>query len=455
MARSADAIVERLARTLSRVFFREVEVQGQERIPRGVPLLLVANHHNSLVDPVLIWGSLGLQPRFLAKATLWNVPGVRRLLDLGGVVPVHRAQDGGDMSRNAETFARCFDALAEGGTVALFPEGISHDAPHLADLKTGAARIVLGAAEERGVHNARIVPIGLTFEAKGQFRSRALVRVGRPIDPEPWIKRYADEPREASRDLTEKVRGGLHAVTLNYPSREEARLLDQAADVFAAQERELPARMALAEAFAVRRDFIAGYERLRESAPEQVQRVADRAERYATSLEREGVRDDHVASRYPGEEVGAFVVGSLSLLLFWLPLAFVGTILNFLPYRLLGIGAGFTKTGDLPATVKLFGGFFLFPLTWLAWAILAGTTMSAAAGLLTFSLGPLTGWYAMRFHERYERFWEEAVPYVRLKLRPERAAALREERDALKREVHAIAELDRPAAAAKDRTSAD
>ena len=46
-----DAFVEWLARTLMRVFFPEIEGGGLERIPRDVPLVVVAKHHNSLIHP--------------------------------------------------------------------------------------------------------------------------------------------------------------------------------------------------------------------------------------------------------------------------------------------------------------------------------------------------------------------------------------------------------------------
>ena len=163
-----DGFVEFLARCLMRIFFRQVDVIGAERIPRGVPLVLVANHHNSLVDPLLVLGFLGAHPRFLAKSTLFSVPVLRWLLKLGGVIPVYRQQDAGeDTTNNQQTFSLCHEALARGGTVALFPEGISHDAPHLARMKTGAARIALGAETEHGPLGLRVVPIGLTFDEKG------------------------------------------------------------------------------------------------------------------------------------------------------------------------------------------------------------------------------------------------------------------------------------------------
>ncbi len=62
-----------LQRTLARAFFR-VEVSGAERVPRSGPVLLVANHRNSLLDPMLLAVAAGRPVRFLAKAPLFTDP---------------------------------------------------------------------------------------------------------------------------------------------------------------------------------------------------------------------------------------------------------------------------------------------------------------------------------------------------------------------------------------------
>lgn len=440
--RQLDGFVERLARLLAHVFFREVEVEGREHVPAGVPLVVVANHHNSLVDPLLLFATLEVRPRFLAKSTLWQLPGIRQLLDLAGAVPVYRRQDEGvDVAQNDATFQRCFDELAGGGAIALFPEGISHDAPGLAPLKTGAARIVLGAMRERDTSAVRILPVGLTFEAKGVFRSRVLVRVGEPIDPRPWLRAAEHDAREATRSLTAAIARALAQVTLNYPSHEEATLLERASELFAAREKELPARLALAEAFALRHAAAGMYERLRARDPARVEAVRARLAGYAARADALGLRDDQLAARYPREQVLAYALGSLALLFWWLPLAALGTLFNWIPYRLLGVLAGRVRSRDMPATVKLFGGFFLFPIAWALWSVAAGVLFGIGAALGTAVLAPASGWYAMRFQERYEHLFDEAAAWLRVKLSRRRVAALRAERDALHEEVSELARL--------------
>lgn len=78
----ADRFVRALVRTVQRAFFREVEVVGAERLPMDRPLVLVTNHVNSLVDPLLVLGSLPVTPRFLATSMLWKNPILRFFLGI-------------------------------------------------------------------------------------------------------------------------------------------------------------------------------------------------------------------------------------------------------------------------------------------------------------------------------------------------------------------------------------
>lgn len=207
-----DTIVSGASRVLVHVFFREIDVTGIERIPRGVPLVLAATHTNSVVDGVLLLALPVPRLRLLAKSTLFSHPVMGPLLALVGALPVYRREDQGvDPAQNLETFARCHDALAAGNSIALFPEGTSHNHPHRLPLKAGAARIALEAELRRGPLGLRIVPVIFDYEVKGQFRSRVRVRIGEPIDPGADGLDYAATRRVAVGVLTERIAAGMEA----------------------------------------------------------------------------------------------------------------------------------------------------------------------------------------------------------------------------------------------------
>jgi hypothetical protein len=138
-----------------------------------------------------------------------------------------------------------------------------------------------------------------------------------------------------------------------------------------------------------------------------------------------------------------FVVRGLLRLLVHLPLAIVGTALNILPYYLVRAVAWIVRSSpDQVATYKVFGGLILYPLAWIVEAILVTRwTGSAWLGALTLLAGPLTGYAALLFHEQRRLFWTESKAYLLLKTRRRLASELKEKRDAVLREVEALADL--------------
>ena len=155
------------------------------------PVILVANHFNGLVDAVLLAIIVRGFPRFIAKATLWHSLLLRPLLALAGLVPVSRPEDRDPAAdqrpqANVASFERACELLRRRGTLAIFPEGTTHDRLELARVRTGAARIAL-SARASGIHGVTIVPVGLTFDDKLALRSRVLARIGDPIDLDAWV----------------------------------------------------------------------------------------------------------------------------------------------------------------------------------------------------------------------------------------------------------------------------
>jgi 1-acyl-sn-glycerol-3-phosphate acyltransferase len=389
MRRLLDGALAGLARLLVALFFREVEVVGRERIPRGVPLLLVANHVNSLIDPILVMGYLGARPRILAKSTLWRHPVVAPLLVLAGAVPVYRHQDDADVSRNLDTFARCRETLAAGGNVLLFPEGRSHNQPHQLPLKTGAARIALETEARHGPLGLQVVPVGLTFEAKDRFGSRVLVFVGEPVPVAPFVGSYAAHPRAAVRDLTARMADELEAVTVSHGTWEEARLAQRAAAVMAEGS-------ALSHRVSLRGRVMREYVALRETAPERAASLEQAVAAYDRSLSSLGVDEadldaaPHVAA--PGSR------GLEALLV--VP-GLIGVALNWVPFRLPGwISGRLSRTPDEPATTKLLGALVLFPLCWILEAAVAAWLGGPLWGVALLLLAPLTGYASLRAFSR-------------------------------------------------------
>jgi len=176
-------------------FYKDIRVMGRERIPTKGPLLIAVNHQNALVDSLIVGWVVPRRVAMTAKATLFDNPLIAFLFRILHVVPLRRVSDETrkpnglppDRSRNQEAFREMIYLLERGEAVLIFPEGKSHNETGLEPLKTGLARVALQARDDRAVKGIRILPLGLTFEAKGTPGTVIGVRVGKAIEMDAWI----------------------------------------------------------------------------------------------------------------------------------------------------------------------------------------------------------------------------------------------------------------------------
>ena len=409
-------LVRAWALGLLRLFYPWRSVSGLERLPSG-PVLVVANHPNGLIDPLVLRLALGRPVAFLGKSTFWNNPAGKLAMKAFGALPVYRAHEA-DTRQNDRTFAACHELLRGGGWLALFPEGKSHDETTLQPLKTGAARIALGAALP-GLH---VVPVGLLYESKATFRSAVAVAVGAPVG----VELGSPDDRAAVNALTERIDGALSAVVLEAENATLWRaFLAVAAWTGAA---DLGAREAQA------RKLAAAWRRLLVEDPAEAEALVAAVTTFSSALQSVGVADPFaVEDAVPGSTLRGLGVAALLL-----PFALVGAGLAWLPYRVVRPLSERVAGGhvDVVGTVKLLLGFVVLTPVYVAW-----TAFAARFGVLPAVVmlvgGPLCGLAALRFDEIVSRR-RDALRGMSLRLfRPDVARALTERRRELSNRVAA------------------
>jgi 1-acyl-sn-glycerol-3-phosphate acyltransferase len=345
--------------------------------PREGPVLFVANHPNSIVDAIVVAASVGRPIRFLAKATLFDEPGLGALVRAGGAIPVYRRQDDPELTdRNARVFEAVHEALASGDAVGIFPEGVSHSEPALAQLRTGAARISLGAAERRGIRFP-IVPVGIVARQKQTFRSQCAALVGKPI---PWddLAGRPESEVEAVRELTDRIERGLRAVTVNVERLEDRRIVECAEAIFASEQKLDTSQETLSRRL---REASETLTRLREADPERVERLYADVDNFAWTLDVLGVRPRDLDREARLHSTLGWAAKVLGLLCVGGPIAAAGHVIFFLPYRLTDwISTRPQIRLERQSTWKLLGGAVLY-VGWIA-------LLSLAAGI---ALGPKWG----------------------------------------------------------------
>jgi glycerol-3-phosphate O-acyltransferase/dihydroxyacetone phosphate acyltransferase len=450
------AVFTALCRLLLRIFFREIASVNADRVPRDhdAPVLYVLNHPNALLDPLFI---LCLSPRpvtFLAKAPLFSTFLVKHFVRTFECLPVYRAQDGDDPSKNRASIEASIALLGSGKALALFPEGVSHSKPRLEPLKTGAARIALSASAatpERTPRPVLIVPVGLAYADKSTFRSRALLVYGEPLTtPVVVLDEQARPPNDVAERLTASIAEALALVTVQAQTHEIVSLARSTARILAADAVADVQGGELARLADLERRLAAGYERLREREPMRVERTVQRVRQFEHALEQLGLPVDHPAKLERARATRWTIVRLASLTVLLLP-GLLGIIVHFAPYRFIGVLAhrvALRHGGgeDVLATLKLIAGLLVFPATWVLLAFATALAVRPIAALAILLVMPICAWAGLRLVELFGDFIDRARGAWMLATRRDLGTYLQSERAAIQAEVTVLAEqLDRAA----------
>jgi len=464
---------------LIRVFFKRVEVDGLENVPKSRGGLLVAWHPNGLIDPSLIMAQLPGRVVFGARDGLLSTPILGSMMRALGTVPIYRASDshGDDDARRAAN-RTSLDALAEkvveGSFSALFPEGLSHDEPHLMELKTGAARLYYRARQLQGVGDpARtpvIIPVGLYYDHKHAFRSRALVQfyppieLGDDLDVTPSAGELGDEFRARARRLTGEIEKALSLAVMPTESWEVHRLFHRGRKLMraerAARAGSSPGRPKLLEKQLGFSRIWTGYRHLRDSHPEEVTALLEEVREYDADLMALHLADHELdgSPRLGSVLLPIFLTGQF-LMVFGLfpPLLLIGFVLNLPALAVCFLVARNADASKDQASLKILWGSVLFPLSWIGAGILVGfgvvrfpalsglASIPIAAGLATAIVGAVSAVIAVR----YRRLAAETMRSIRVRFTRRRRLAeidsLRTERSRLHdRLTHLSDGLDLP-----------
>ncbi|MFG0330130.1 MAG: 1-acyl-sn-glycerol-3-phosphate acyltransferase [Phycisphaerales bacterium] len=443
-------MIYRIARLLWRaallVFFRRIEVEGVEHVPPSGPLMLVPNHPNAMVDPLVVLIHLDRPVTITAKSTFANMTILRPFMRALHVVTFHRAQDKGEGVKtmgNRATLAVCRERLAEGAALCIFPEGQSHTDARLRPFKHGAASIAVDYVRRDGnPGRLQVVPVGLAFEEKDQWRSSVVVRFGEPIDVEAWLDAH---PESKAREFTTEIERRVEALTLNAERRRQVFALTWAAEVL---QRATP-HESYAERLALTQTLRDGYERLREARGEELSALGRAIRAYRSKLRRLGVLPGEVFVPITLGRAISFTARQLPVLLIGSPIYLWGW-LNHLPAYLVvrAIARRRAQAKDQWASWTVYPGLFVFPICYALQVAAAWLLLSWPLALAYTVTLPLSGWFAVAFGDRVTEVWRRVRTFLRFALHRELQKSLTLEADGITREVERLSADLAPAPAA-------
>ncbi len=429
----------RFAKAITRVFYRNIEVQGETQRAASGGIIYCVNHVNALVDPAIVQATTTHVLRPLARSGLFKTF-YRPLLNLIGAIPIFRAKDkGSDTSQNQDSFRKVYALLAQNENVVIFPEGQSHSHSHLTQLKTGAARIAIGAAKSNE-HTPLLVPVGLNFSQKGKFRGDVLVKYGASIELN--AATATEEKSKADiKELTEQIELGLKLVTLNTPTWQDMRLV-KLLERFFAMRRGKNNAATLGQRFSGLQRIINAQTVLQQHAPEQLRALTSRLRFFERLCNTFGIRSYHLDIEYSPAVVLRFISKALVTLLVVLPIALIGAINGLIPYYLSGqFTKRFAKGADQIDTARILFSLFFFGLFWTlqcAWIYFRfGLDVMLVAVIVIASSSMIT----VHFRNMFSTIWRNVKVFLIFARKRQLKQYITHKRDELVAEVASLVRL--------------
>lgn len=420
-------------------FFKRLRITGKARIPEQGPVIICANHPGSFLDPIVIATSINRKLYFLAKGEVFRSSFAKWMLPKLNMIPVYRKQDNPDlMHKNEETFEQCYEHLNNGGAIIIFPEGVSVTEWKVKPLKTGAARIALGAVKKYGANcRVKISCIGINYDDPHTFRKDAFLSVAEAIDVVDYDN--SDNDKEQVKALTDEIAKRLTEQVVHVRD-------DQEEQVVRAIERlykgELLLRMGVSSADLSQQwqltqrisEIVAWY---KDHEPQRFSAFATAVSSYFWKLEQLRLSDKAIRATAEGRVSARRYLLEWLFILIGFPFYVYGLLHNYLPFfTATYIADKKVKQREFKGAVGAAGGMFLFLIWYGFGAWLSHLYFDSFWWWLLYLLSwPLSGMWAWYYYRSIRAHGKKWIILTVLRKRKQLLQELIAEREELLSEI--------------------
>ncbi|MDC6352498.1 1-acyl-sn-glycerol-3-phosphate acyltransferase [Zeaxanthinibacter sp. PT1] len=210
------ALLKKLIRFGFFCYYQEVRMHGLKDLPTDKPMLILPNHQNALIDPLLIAAFAKESPFFLTRADVFSGGLLESFFRFLHMIPIYRLRDGRDsLGRNEAVFEQCTRLLRSGKSIVMFPEANHNLERRVRPLSKGFTRILFGALQENAGQEIYVVPVGINFVRAAGFPDRVAFYFDRPVP----TRSYYDPENERTSVIAirDEVATRLRRLTTHIP----------------------------------------------------------------------------------------------------------------------------------------------------------------------------------------------------------------------------------------------
>lgn len=221
------SVLKRLIRAGFFCYFRQIRMDGMDQIPEDKPVMLLPNHQNALLDPLLYAAfARARKPYFLTRSDVFRNPVLKKVFEGIRMIPIYRIRDGRDsLQRNYEIFEYCADLFSRGEHILLFPEANHNLKRQVRVLSKGFTRILEHSLSKYPGLDIYIVPVGINYQQAAKFPDRAAFYFGKPFS----VRMYWSE-KDTVLDVSaikQRVYEAIKLLTTHIPPDKDYDLWEQ------------------------------------------------------------------------------------------------------------------------------------------------------------------------------------------------------------------------------------
>ena len=345
-----------------RMYFRRIEIINPESLNTSGRLIVISNHPNTLIDPLMALQQLFVRPFLLANASLFKQFIPQKILSALYCLPLKRAKDfDSGFVNNNQIFARCITHLQEGGSLYIAPEGTSENERHVRPFKKGLAHIYEQAQRE-GMTDLKILMVGLTYFNPQKANSDVVIEVSEPFQPKIENSTLNSHGKKLDTIL-EQIESHFHQTVIHCEDSVEEKILEKT-EILVQSEHYLPLR----EKYFRSKNILEKLRRTKQENANQFSQFETDINNYFSLLEKNNLRDVNI-QKYDR-------LKNLFILLILSPFSIFGLVANTIPLTLIGLlrrSRYFNFESDYYTCVQYVSGLILYPLFWcLEWLLVSG-----------------------------------------------------------------------------------
>lgn len=393
-------ILELLLRLSVRLYFKKKIITGKEHIPKGKPVMFVANHPGAFMDPIVIGTYSGRSLYYIARGESFKNKIAAWIFNKLHMIPVYRKEETPELThKNKEIFGACYRHFEKGRSMMIFPEGTSKIEYRLRKVKSGAARIALGAEAKNDFKlDLTIIPVGLTYSNPKSFRTDVYVSFGKPISLKDYQEDFEKDSFVTAKTLTKTIEQSIKNQMLLIENKENDEIFNQLQRVYYDEmvKRFQEPDLTKEEELELKNTVVKAIEYFKKSAPELSGRLEQLLKEYFYQIA-------DIETKFPDFNK-RLISGKTSILsnflglVFGFPFFLLGFIANYLPYKLSGILAeGFSQRDDFTGGLRLVIGTFAFLFAYIGWCIGLAQISSGVIAIGAVTLMPVFGMISLGY----------------------------------------------------------